>query len=145
MSLAKRIGKWILYLLLAVMTVGGICIFAIIVFMIVESRCGTLYTITDHGYNCRVVYCPGGGATGPPHDLEVRVSGGKWDDELLVRAEAADSTEIVFLDSSKVKITILYTFYINPSHFYWRRVDSSTFDLTQEIWPLEFSLLGGRH
>jgi hypothetical protein len=109
----------------------------LVVIWLFASRCHTLYSVAGNGHEFRVVYCPGGGAIGPPHHLEVRVTNDKWLDELLANAIAVDSAEIVFIDSSIVKITLIDTGYVTiPGKIYWelRRRDSATFNLAdQEI------------
>jgi len=130
MSLPKNTWKWIGYIAATVIAIPILFVILVIVIMMIAQRSRTLYTITDKGYEFEVLYYPGGGAVGSSHELEVRVTGGEWDDEKLVRAVARDSAEVRFIDTSTVEVVLLMKdFGRSIEDCFYTRSDSATFDL----------------
>lgn len=128
MNIRRIIWKGLAY-------IGALAIILIsimVVCFLYVNRDRHLYTVTENGYSFKVYYLPGGGAMGPPHDLESRVTGGGFDDEPLLRARAFDSLEVSMPDAGHVKIVVL----LDDSYQVagttldrWRRYDSTIVQL----------------
>ncbi len=102
------------------------------------TRPRTMEVVRGGVYEAEVIYYPGGGALGPNNSMAVRVSGGKWDNERLVDADAADSMIVGFTDSTHVQVVTLWRgYYTKPSGGsfvpYWQRADTARFDLTGPV------------
>jgi hypothetical protein len=125
----------IMYLVWSGVLLGGMM--AVMYFVNTQPR--TLYKLVGDNYEFWIIYHPGGGALGPNSELEVTVSGDGWDNETIFKAEAADSVDIVFTDSThtKIKITRIDRWYWSADEYAWERRDSSVIDLSKGFLPLK--------
>ncbi len=131
MPLSRKAKGWIWFTIGTILALPVLLIATIGVVCYMTGRPQTLYTINEREYEFAVIDEPGGGAIGPVGDLVVTVSGGKWNDYELVRAEGADSAAVKWIDSTRVWIVILNGSYdLWPDRtLVWRRTDSAKFDL----------------
>lgn len=109
-----------------------ILISIIIVCYLFVNRDRLLYSVNENGYRFDVYYQPGGGATGPPNDIEVRVTGGKFDGDPLLRARAFDTLDVSMPDPEHVKIVVLSddSYQVQGQTVTnWRRFDSTIVEL----------------
>lgn len=131
--LIKRLFKSTAWFVGVVLTATLISFVIFTLVCIWEQRPRTIAVASHEAYRCEVVYRPGGGAMGPVNELEVRLSGGDYDGETLVLARAADSAVVTFPDSTHVNVIVLWRGYHSIGHPYWRRADTTSFDLTRPI------------
>lgn len=124
--------KWLGYGLSFVIGLVVVFVLFAVVATIISRWPKTLYTISERGYEFEVIYHPGGGAIGGSHELEVRVTGGTWNNDELIRVEAADSAEVTFLGGDAVRIRVLRKYSaLKPHEYYWNCIDSVNIDLSK--------------
>ena len=128
MKIGRIIWKGLAY-------IGALAIILIsimVVCLLFVNRDRHFYTVSENGYSFDVYYLSGGGAMGPPHDLEARVTGEGFDDEPLLRARAFDSLDVSMPDAHHVKIVVLLddSYQVAGTTLErWRRYDSTTVEL----------------
>ena len=140
--LSKHAGKWVIRIAGAAVGIPILLVVAFILTTLISQWPRTSYIIDHWRYQFKVAYYPGGGVIGGNHALKVSVTGGKWRNQILVKAEAADSLDVVFVESDVVRVVVLKRFYESISQYRWHQRDSATFDPAGDVRPVEFSRPG---